>query len=308
MDVTCDYCGAFHWLEERLKRSDTSTPEFSLCCHQGKVHLPRLEDPPDELHKLFTEQTTEARQFRENIRWYNAALAFTSFTAKEQNVNAGGGGPWVWKTGYTIYHRAGSLLGERGKAPTYSQLYFYDPAEALDYRMKHNTGVKPNTMQSLQNMLLRTNSYTRLFFHAYETLENTPSKELRITIIPNSSGDARRYNAPTVDEIAIVIPGMNDCAVHPRDIILRHRGGDLHFIHDHHPSYAPLHYVLLFPYGTPGWTYGLTHTDTNMSHTQSDGTNGAKNITQVRVHHIVKRLLLIPFTRFNFIPTVYTRE
>lgn len=25
----------------------------------------------------------------------------------------------------------------------------------------------------------------------------------------------------------------------------------------HHPAYVPLHYVLLFPYGTSGWTYGL---------------------------------------------------
>lgn len=42
-----------------------------------------------------------------------------------------------------------------------------------------------------------------------------------------------------------------------RDIVLHERDGDLQFIHDHHPAYAPLHYVLLFPYGTCSWTYKL---------------------------------------------------
>ena len=30
------------------------------------------------------------------------------------------------------------------------------------------------------------------------------------------------------------------------------------FIHDHHFAYTPLHYVLLFPFGTAGWMYGLS--------------------------------------------------
>ena len=77
----------------------------------------------------------EAKEFRENIRRYNCALAFTSFTAKIKDVNGGGGGPWVWKTGYTIYHQAGTILPHTENNPRYAQLYFYDPQEALEYRM-----------------------------------------------------------------------------------------------------------------------------------------------------------------------------
>jgi hypothetical protein len=110
MDVICSDCHSLHWLEEKLKDSPMSAPAFSHCCHRGKVHLPLQNDAPEPLYTLFTSDTKQAKQFRENIRQYNSALAFTSFTAKETNEENDGGGPWVWKSGYTIYHRAGSLF------------------------------------------------------------------------------------------------------------------------------------------------------------------------------------------------------
>jgi hypothetical protein len=270
MIAKCTHCAAFHWLDERLKRSAKSSPMFSLCCHNGKVSLERLPDPPEELYKLFTEDSTQAKEFRESIRQYNCALAFTSFGAKEQDVNSGGGGPWVWKTGYTIYHRAGALIPAADRPPTYAQLYFYDPVDALNYRMNRNKDLSRETMDCLQNMLLRVNRYKTLFFHAFEILESTPSRELGIRIIADPSTDLRRYNDPTVDEIAVIVPGDQEHARDPRDIILHRRGGDLEFIHDHHRAYAPLHYVLLFPYGTHGWTYGLPleHTTKHISQVQ----------------------------------------
>jgi hypothetical protein len=60
-------------------------------------------------------------------------LAFTSFTAKEKDINSSGSGPWVWKLGYTIYHHAGSLLPLAAENSKYAQLYFYDPEKALNH-------------------------------------------------------------------------------------------------------------------------------------------------------------------------------
>ena len=61
---------------------------------------------------------------------------------------------------------------------------------------------------------------------------------------------------PTADdEIAAIIPGdgSEDHSDH-RDIVLRlHAGGALKRISHLHPSYACLHYVLLFPNGEDGW-------------------------------------------------------
>lgn len=64
--------------------------------------------------------------------------------------------------------------------------------------------------------------------------------------------DLQRYNAPSVNEIAVIIPSENSHALDPQDVVLHRRNGGLQFIHDHHHAYAPLHYVLLFPYRTSG--------------------------------------------------------
>jgi hypothetical protein len=74
----------------------------------------------------------DAKHFRNTIRQYNSILAFTSFTAKETNDNSLNCGPWVWKSGYTIYHHIGSLISNTIHDAKYTQLYFYDPDEALN--------------------------------------------------------------------------------------------------------------------------------------------------------------------------------
>ena len=39
----------------------------------------------------------------------------------------------------------------------------------------------------------------------------------------------------------------------PHDLVLQKRGGGLQSIHDMNPKGMPLHFTLLFPFGTPGW-------------------------------------------------------
>ena len=68
--------------------------------------------------------------------------------------------------------------------------------------------------------------------------------------------DPRRYNLPTVEEIAAVVPGDGSENVRvERDIIVRLQGGGLRRISNLHPSYLPLHYVLFFPHGEEGWHF-----------------------------------------------------
>jgi len=194
-------------LDERLKDSPISSPHFCQCCHHGKVRLDSLLDPPEELRSLLTSQSTKANEFRERIRQYNSALALTSFTAKETNDNIAGGGPWVWKTGYTIYHRAGTLIPNAQDDPKYAQLYFYNLVDVLDYHMKRNKNLKCDTMDDLQSLLMQINRYAQLFLHAFEVLDRTPSRDLAIKILADPSTDLRRYNVPTVDEISVIVPG-----------------------------------------------------------------------------------------------------
>jgi hypothetical protein len=136
MKYTCSYCHAYHWMDEKTVNSTKKNPLFSKCCHQGKVHLENLPDPPQLLCALLTDDTTDAKHFRDSIRQYNSVLAFTSFTSKEKNEINDGGAPWIWKSGYTIYHRARTLFPQASRDPKYAQLFFYDPEEALRWRMK----------------------------------------------------------------------------------------------------------------------------------------------------------------------------
>src|SRR3954447_13154432 len=77
---------------------------------------------------------------------------------------------------------------------------------------------------------------------------------LAVRLHMDKDGDRRRHNLPVVEEIAAVIPGdgSEERSEH-RDIVLRLQGGHLKRISHLHPSYTPLHYMLLFPRGEEGW-------------------------------------------------------
>jgi hypothetical protein len=86
----------------------------------------------------------------------------------------------------------------------------------------------------------------------------SPSIVIFITLRVEPGNDPRVYNAPSVDKISVIVPETGDADVSDhRDIVLRLRGGQLKRISNLHRSYSPLHYVLLFPYGDPGWHTNL---------------------------------------------------
>ena len=74
--------------------------------------------------------------------------------------------------------------------------------------------------------------------------------QVRLTYRPHS--DSRRYNVPTGNEIAVILPGEN-ITEDNRDIIVQLRGGSFQRVYDTNPAYVPLHYVLLFPREEFGW-------------------------------------------------------
>ena len=47
----------------------------------------------------------------------------------------------------------------------------------------------------------------------------------------------------------------------PHDLVLQKRGGELQHISDLNPKGMPLHFTLLFPFGTYGWDLHMMHTD-----------------------------------------------
>ena len=110
-------------------------------------------------------------------------------------------------------------------------------------------------MKCLQSTLLKFHQYSTHFKHAYEVLDNCSDQSdanIRLCVLPGQ--DVHRYNLPSSDEVAVILPG-DGTAPERCDIILRPRTGQrsLTRIDDRHPAYMPSYYVLLFPNGDNGW-------------------------------------------------------
>ena len=138
MDVICPECGARHFDSEKLTSSTRRVKKFGICCLQGKVKLPNLSDPPDEMFHLL--RHVRNTSFREKIRQYNAAFAFTSVGVKFDESVTRSSGPYAFKIHGALYHRTGALAAEEGQNPLYAQLYILDQQEALNQRAQNNCG------------------------------------------------------------------------------------------------------------------------------------------------------------------------
>ncbi|KAK0434407.1 uncharacterized protein EV420DRAFT_1244047, partial [Desarmillaria tabescens] len=257
MKWLCEYCGAPHWYNERLKSKSRTRPHFGLCCLQGQVKLPHLLPAPGVLHNLLCGVSLMSNTFLKNIRQYNAALAFTSVAVKVDQAITNSSGPYCFRVSGELHHQMGSLLPREGEDMSYAQLYIHDPMEALGMRNHRNPNLKPEIMSALQGLMHDVNPYVPLYRQAYLIMKDKPREEypnLEVQLHVGDDTDGRRYNLPTADELAAVIPGDGSEPVkNERDIILRMHNQSLKRISQLHPSYQPLHYVLLFPYGELGW-------------------------------------------------------
>ncbi|KIL54493.1 hypothetical protein M378DRAFT_1055673 [Amanita muscaria Koide BX008] len=254
MDDECRKCNALHWRKERLTRSTNANPKFGTCCLDGKVSIPSLQEPPRELWELYNGTSLQSTHFLDHINSYNNAFAMVSLEHGRVNL---GPGPDVFVVRGEVRHRAGSLLPDGENPPLYAQLYFQTPGNALEMRMGRGANVgqrlNPQVMQGLRDTLERNNHYIALYKTAYDRLRELPeTPELHVSLHFNPIQDQRRYNLPTAEEVAVLMPNGNQQAT-TRDVILFYRGGPLRRIAETNPAYQPLHYVLLFPRGEHGW-------------------------------------------------------
>ncbi|KAI5386607.1 hypothetical protein KIW84_072948 [Lathyrus oleraceus] len=134
----CQYCLACMWYGERMSKSrNTMSPKFQCCCHDGKVKLPLIGDPPAILQKLlFDPASTDAKNYQANTRTYNVMFSFISPGMKfDTKFIKGGGSPTLRLHGQT-FHRIGTMLPEIGQPPKYAQLYIFDTDNEIQNRME----------------------------------------------------------------------------------------------------------------------------------------------------------------------------
>ncbi|CAG8621109.1 13393_t:CDS:2, partial [Ambispora leptoticha] len=112
MDKECSYCGALHWLDERVTTSSKKNLRFGTCCHYGKVNLPHLQDPP--LLLLNINQSVIHKQ-----------------------------APYSFQIHGELCHLSGVLLPDFTTTASYTQLYIYDSELVHQTRMNCNENLNP---------------------------------------------------------------------------------------------------------------------------------------------------------------------
>ena len=152
----------------------------------------------------------------------------------------------------------GALLPPTNKTPAFAQIYVLESnhEKQVELRMSHHHGnLIQATVRHIQDMLYQCkNPFVHAFRTAGERLNIQNNIALRLRCITTLHLDPRRYNRPTVHEVAAILVGSDaNPTIGPRDIIIQSRGGNLKRISDLHSSYFPLRYPLIFPYGTSGW-------------------------------------------------------
>lgn len=137
----------------------------------------------------------------------------------------------------------------------------------------------------LKKMLDDHNVLAKSFRMAKDKIFDNGPLDVKLKLIGRRDGDARRYNLPSVCEVAALIVGDFDESLGNRDIIIETQSGELQHINELHPSYLPLQYPLLFPYGEDGY-----RDDISFSNLRNSSTNARKKVSiKYFAYHIHER-------------------
>ena len=157
MNVLCCHCGAAHFSDEKVSNKGLS---FNDCCGHGTVILDEPPNFPEPLKSMFKGTHEKSANFFENIRCYNSSLSFASFNAKLFNFESQRPGPYCFKIHGKIYYQINtSLYPSENENPSFGQLFFVDPDEALQYRIGQNSRLDLGTLSSLDSLMRQHNKF-----------------------------------------------------------------------------------------------------------------------------------------------------
>ena len=249
MSIICPKCLCMKWTGETK----------GMCCSDGKVKLAPLKEPLEPLKTLLSGITPDSKHLLKNPRSYNSLFQATSFGA-DKIVRERGFMP-TFKIQGQVYHKVGSLLAESDETAKFLQIYFIsDPHEQALHRCNIIPGTRENIVESLQELFLSTNDLIKDFIQARE---NPPADEFDVVIHADKvpiGEHPRRFNAPSVTEVAAVITGQEHGK---RDIVIHHKGDGLRRIDATHRCYDALQYPLLYSQGEDGYHWQIAKLDSD---------------------------------------------
>ena len=243
MNVLCLHCHALKFKNEPV----------GMCCSNGKINLESLCEPPEPLRSYVSGTTSISKHFLENIRKYNSCFQMTSFGATK--IVGDSGFMPTFKVQGQIYHQIGSLLPIADNNFSFLQIYFMNNRDSeIDQRCAISRGMKREIISNLRDLFHQRNALVNLFKIA---LDKMPSTNCKIVIRADKTPAGeheRRFNAPTTEDVAIVIVGTE---FERRDIIIEQRDSKLQRVAETHKSYDALQYPIIFWQGENGYNFKI---------------------------------------------------
>ncbi|RCN35395.1 hypothetical protein ANCCAN_18746 [Ancylostoma caninum] len=249
LSYRCSHCGALHFAFEVKQQHPES---FSNCCDRGRFNLNLFEDFPEEIKQLFLRgrdatpgERHRQRNFLDNIRNFNSALAMASMGAQVDALH--GRGPYCYRIYGQIYHRLGALHPNQGEQRQFGQIYILDTEMAAQQRL----GNSFKMMSEVEQLEMKA-----------ADREHRPHASIRMVFEENRErGFARgQYAIPTANEVAVVYVGEDNDVPLSRSLAVHLRqteGSALVNINDIDKRCDLLTYPLLFPTGAGGWDPSL---------------------------------------------------
>ncbi|XP_071574288.1 uncharacterized protein [Temnothorax nylanderi] len=258
MNVECQFCKSLNFTCEKPKDG-----KFTYCCQKGKLQLKHINFP-EFLKKLFMENNAPSKNFMDNIRSYNSALAMASMGApgNRNPLDVVNLAPYCLKIHGQYHHLTSKAMRPcDGQPPRYAQLYFLDTEEAVHHRMnnKANQGCDPALMRDLSCFMIQCNEFAKTFKMMRQVEQDlnprgTQAPNLMLCFRNDPQHDQRRYNAPRANEIAVVFQNVDSEPPFERDIrIYNKNSNDVQQISILDKRCDPMCYPLLYPYGNNGW-------------------------------------------------------
>ncbi|XP_071577140.1 uncharacterized protein [Temnothorax nylanderi] len=228
-------------LEARLEENRKRNAE-SRAAETTQQLEARLEENRKRNAESRAEETTQQLEARleENRKRNAESRAEETTQQREIRMTSFGATVTVGETGFMptfkvqgqIYHRAGSILPYPNENPKFLQIYFMGDEQ-----------------------IFKT------------ALDRMPTDEYKVIIRADKrpvGEHERRFNAPTINEVAVVIVGNK---YDRRDIIIHRRSEILQRISETHRSYDALQYPLIFWQGEDGYHLNIMQIDPSTGRT-----------------------------------------
>jgi hypothetical protein len=157
------------------------------------------------------------------------------------------------------------------------QLYIYDTDENLIHRAKRSPDLNIEVIRKILEILER-NPYAQVF----KSLGAVPNlDEYRISLNTDIKLDQRRYNAPTVSQVAAIwVEGSDPQNCFDRSVVVHGKGDRPLYIRAYYGCYDPLSYPLFFPRGETGWNRWMPYVDPTNGTSQQSTYNSSRQQKQ----------------------------